>query len=82
MAEDDFDDEYDADDDEDLADFEASSVITDNLEEVMEMGNKKRKLTSARNRIEDYMERRRLRDEMGDLDFDIDDFDIADFDID
>jgi hypothetical protein len=82
MAEDDFDDEYDADDDEDLADFEASSVVADNLEEVMEMGNKKRKLTSARNRIEDYMERRRLRDEMGDLDFDIDDFDIADFDID
>jgi hypothetical protein len=82
MAEDDFDDEYDADDDEDLADFEASSVVADNLEEVMEMGNKKQKLPSARNRIEDYMERRRLRDEMGDLDFDIDDFDIADFDID
>ena len=82
MAEDDFDDEYDADDDEDLDDFEASSVITANLEEVIEVGNKKRKLPSARNRIEDYMERRRLHDEMGDLDFDIDDFDIADFDLD
>ena len=75
MAEDDFDDEFDADDDKDLADIEALSVITDNLEDVIEPGNKKLKLPTARNRIEDYLERRRLREEMGDLDFDID-FDI------
>jgi hypothetical protein len=62
----------DVDDEVDQVDIDFDIVIDDDQSDASDHVIRRRKNISARHRIEDYMERRRLRDELDDPDFFID----------
>lgn len=62
----------DVDDEVDQVDIDFEVVIDDDSSDTSDHVKRHRENVSARHRIEDYLERRRLRDELDDPDFFID----------